>query len=351
MNSRERINLALHHRQADRIALQDAPWETTVARWHTEGLPDGVSPTEYFGYELRGFSGDLSFRFPQETVEETREYTITRDANGALRRNWLHRTSTPECLDFTIRDRAGWDAHKHRLEVSADRVDFQHLKAFTEAKQAGYWCHYSGVLGYDKSQGIVGSENLLMSMITDPDWVHEMFMTSAEMLCQVAQIMLDGGFDFDGAFVYDDLGYRNGPLFSPDMFRRLLKPAHAMVYEFFHTRGLKVILHTCGGVAPLVPDLIDAGLDCLQPLEVKAGMDLVELKREYGRDLAFMGGIDARAMAHADPAVIEQEMRAKIPPAMEDGGYIYHSDHSVPDNVSFQRYERVIELALELGTY
>jgi uroporphyrinogen decarboxylase len=123
------------------------------------------------------------------------------------------------------------------------------------------------------------------------------------------------------------------------------------VYEFFHTRGLKVILHTCGGVAPLVPDLIDAGLDCLQPLEVKAGMDLVELKREYGRDLAFMGGIDARAMAHADPAVIEQEMHAKIPPAMEDGGYIYHSDHSVPDNVSFQRYERVIELALELGTY
>lgn len=97
--------------------------------------------------------------------------------------------------------------------------------------------------------------------------------------------------------------------------------------------------------------LIEAGFTCLQPLEAKAGMDLVELKREFGDQLAFMGGIDVRAMAHRNPAVIEEEIRTKIPIAKQGGGYIYHSDHSVPDNVSFQQYCRVLELVQQYGKY
>jgi uroporphyrinogen decarboxylase len=80
-------------------------------------------------------------------------------------------------------------------------------------------------------------------------------------------------------------------------------------------------------------------------------MDLPELKREYGDSLAFMGGIDVRAMANPDPRLIEEEISTKIPIAKEGGGYIYHSDHSVPNNVSFQQYCRVIELVKEYGSY
>jgi uroporphyrinogen decarboxylase len=86
-------------------------------------------------------------------------------------------------------------------------------------------------------------------------------------------------------------------------------------------------------------------------LEVKAGMDLVKLKGLWGDRLAFMGGIDVRAMAHPDPKVIEQEIASKIPVAKQGGGYIYHSDHSVPDNVSFEQYSRVIELVHQYGAY
>jgi uroporphyrinogen decarboxylase len=178
-----------------------------------------------------------------------------------------------------------------------------------------------------------------------------MFMTSARMICEAAQIMMDGGFEFDGAFFYDDMGYRNGLLFSPESYRTLLKPAHTMVCDFFHDHGGKVILHSCGCVKALIPDLIEAGVDCLQPLEVKAGMDVVELKRQYGDDIAFMGGIDVRAMADPDPSVIEEEISTKIPVAKEGGGYIYYSDHSVPDNVSFQQYQHVMELVEEYGAY
>ena len=352
MTSRERVLAALNHREADRIPIDDSPWFTTVRRWHQEGLPADMSPAQYFGCEFSGVSGDTSLRLPTEIVEETDEYTVTWNSNGALRKNWKHATSTPECLDFRIKTSADWFAWKQDLEIGRDRIDWEGgLRAQRAAHEQGLWFPYSSATGYDKTQGIVGSENLLISMVADPDWVHEMFMTSAEMICDAARIMMDGGFDFDGAFFYDDMGYRNASLFSPDMYRRLLKPAHALACSFFHDRGLKIILHTCGCVNELVPDIIEAGIDCLQPLEVKAGMDVVHLKREYGNELAFMGGIDVRAMAEPDPSVIEEEIRTKVSFAKVGGGYIYHSDHSIPNNVSLERYRYILELVKRYGTY
>jgi uroporphyrinogen decarboxylase len=112
-----------------------------------------------------------------------------------------------------------------------------------------------------------------------------------------------------------------------------------------------MILHSCGYVTEFMPLFIEAGFDCIQPLEVKAGNDLVALKQQYGDRLAFMGGIDVRAMADPDPAAIEREISSKIPLAKQGGGYIYHSDHSVPDNVSFEQYTRVMELVAEHGEY
>ena len=96
--------------------------------------------------------------------------------------------------------------------------------------------------------------------------------------------------------------------------------------------------------------LIEDGLTCLEPLEAKAGMDLVELKRDFGDKLAFMGGID-RAMADPDPAVIEEEIKTKILSAKKGGGYVYHSDHSVPNDVSFEQNRRVLQLVKSYGAY
>ena len=124
-----------------------------------------------------------------------------------------------------------------------------------------------------------------------------------------------------------------------------------MLYEGQVENGLKCILHSCGNVREIVPDMIEAGLDCLQPLEVKAGMDVLEIKKSFHGKLSMMGGIDVRKMALDDPGPIEEEIRTKVGFAKQGGGYIYHSDHSVPDNVSFANYQRVIELVLRYGTY
>jgi len=99
--------------------------------------------------------------------------------------------------------------------------------------------------------------------------------------------------------------------------------ADTMVYSFFHQHQMPVLLHSCGNVKEIIPELISVGLDCLQPLEVKAGMDLIELKKQYGDKLSFMGGIDVRPMADPDPSKIEEEIRTKFAVAKKGGGYIY----------------------------
>ncbi|MBC7187367.1 MAG: hypothetical protein H5U38_10070 [Calditrichaeota bacterium] len=352
MTPRERVLCALEHRKPDRVPIQDSPWATTVARWHREGLPEGVSPVEHFGYAFRAYDFDISFQLPEVVLEETDEYRIVRNSLGATVKNWKNATSTPGYLDFAVKDRRSWEEYKPLLSWNDRRIDWASaLARFRVDKEAGWFCHFAGAMGYDRSQGFVGSERLLMAMLDDPAWVRDIFAAGVQLLIDGAEEMLGRGFDFDGAFLYDDMGYRNGPLFSPQMYRELLFPFHKKIVDFFHGKGLRVILHSCGCVKPLIPDLIKAGFDCLQPLEVKAGMDLIELKRLYGERLAFMGGIDVRLMALDDLAPLEKEISTKFAVAKSDGAYIYHSDHSVPDDVSFANYCRAMELVEKYGDY
>jgi uroporphyrinogen decarboxylase len=104
-------------------------------------------------------------------------------------------------------------------------------------------------------------------------------------------------------------------------------------------------------VKGLIPSLIEAGFDCLQPLEVKAGMDLRELKPLYGGRIAFFGGINTMLMEDPDDAKIEAEIREKFAVAKQGGGYLYHSDHSIPKDVSFRKYSFVMECVRRYGGY
>ncbi|MCC6446463.1 MAG: hypothetical protein IT210_23800 [Armatimonadetes bacterium] len=351
MTSRDRINLALAHKEADRIALQDSPWGTTIERWRKEGLPENIGPQEFFRFEMSGFGADTSFQLSPEVVEETEEYRIDRNANGALVKNWKRKTSTPEMINFVIKSREKWEELKPLLAMNDRRIDWNARESCRKEREKGQWVFYAAAMGYDRTQGMVGSEKLLTVMLEEPDWARDMFMAGTDILIEAAEEMMGKGFEFDGAFLYDDMGYRNTSLFSPRMYRELVMPAHRKACDFFKSRKMPIILHSCGCVKGLIPDLIEAGFTCLQPLEVKAGMDLIELKKQYGDRLAYMGGIDVRKMAHPDPAVIEEEIASKIVCAKQEGGYIYHSDHSVPDNISFDQYCRVIELVRRYGAY
>ncbi|NPV09925.1 MAG: hypothetical protein HPY83_18430 [Anaerolineae bacterium] len=373
MTSRERIAKALSFQEPDRVPITDSPWTATVDRWYEEGLPRDVTAAEYFGYELVNFGSDTTPMFPIKVLEETDEYVIETTSEGGVRRNHKDYSTTPEIIDYPCKTREDWERIKPRLIPGKHRVDwtgeglpyrqeglrarheperpswYKGLDGCRQARADGKFVCYSAAIGYDKIQSYVATERLLMAIIDEPDWVVDMYETDADLALAQYEIMTEGGFEFDGAFMYCDLGYRNGLLFSPKHYEQQLHPVFKRVFGYFNDRGLPVILHCCGNVKELIPYFIDEGLRCLQPLEVKAGMDVVALKREYGRDMAFMGGIDVRTMT--DPQAIEEEIARKFPVAMKGGGYIYHSDHSIPNNVSFQDYRRVMDLVRKYGQY
>lgn len=352
MDSRERFLRALRRQEADRIPIHDNPWSSVVTRWHHEGLPDEITPDEYFGYEMIQVVADLTPRFPVRLVEQNEKYILETTSEGGMRKNLRDYSATPEVVDWPIKDESDWERIKARLVPDYTRIDWVTLhNTYHRARSQGKFIAFCGGFGYDVTQSYIKSEELLVLMVTDPDWIKDIFVTQAHLLIETARMIFEKGYTCDGAYLYDDRGYRNGLLFSPNTYRELLFEVDKMFCDFFHSYDMPVILHSDGNVSELIPHLIDAGFDCLQPLEVKAGMDVVELKEKYGDKLSFMGGIDARAMADPDPSKIEEEIKRKIPAAKVGGGYIYHSDHSVPKNVSFQQYKRVIELVHEYGRY
>ncbi len=335
------------------MPIHESFWEATANRWREEGLPADVSPDDHFGTEIRDISVDNSFGFEWQEVERTEECVVVRDEWGILKRDWVDHRSTPELLDFLVKSRAQWDEVKGRLKPDPARVEWDGMRAqHARWREEGKFVCLSAIPGYEATWRKIGPEALLMAIADDPDWVREMYEYDAEMVIGMTKLYLERGFEFDGAWLWDDLAYKNGPLFSPRAYREQLLPCHKRLCEFFHEQGWPVILHSCGNITALVPDLIDAGFECLQALEVKAGVDLGELVREYGRDLCFMGGVDVRTFFAEDEAEMEREIKRKLEIGMSSpGGYVFHSDHSIPTQVSFERYGRVVELVREWGVY
>ena len=354
MTSRERVKAVLEHREPDRVPIQDAPWGSTVSRWHREGLPEEIPVEEYFGFEFVQLGADLSARYPVQTLEKNENYILTTTPDGGKQRNFRDYSTTPEVVDTLVKTKEDWFKFKSRLQSDYKRIDWATIyNQYHRAKADGKFICFSAGVGYDRCQVFMNSERLLVLMAEDPETARDMFETVGKLAVDVCRLLLKEGYEFDGAFLYNDMGYKNSSLFSPKMYRELIFPTDKYIFEFFHHNGMKTLLHSCGNVKPLLPSLIEAGLDCIQPLEVKAGMDLVELKKIYGDQLAFMGGIDVRKMvdAAANPTAIEEEIKTKFEAAKKGGGYIYHSDHSIPKNISFTDYRKVMDLVKKYGKY
>ena len=138
--------------------------------------------------------------------------------------------------------------------------------------------------------------------------------------------------------------------FSPDYWRAYFKPGVKAIINVCHERGLPVIYHGCGNVNRILEDFIETGIDSYNPLEAKAGLDVVDLRRRYGHRLGFCGNMSVQDWAQASMDDLKKIVLTKLN-AAKGGGFIFQSDHSVPGNISGQRYEYVVNLVREFGRY
>jgi uroporphyrinogen decarboxylase len=357
MTGRERIANILQRKPVDRIGLFEHFWDDTQRIWQANGwIPDETPFEDVFGFDLQTFwafkmVADLDFG--EEIVEETEETVLKRDGNGALlRRHKLH-DSTPEHVDFLVKERHGWQEYiKPKLVADRRRIDFEgYRKAKAQAAAAGRFFCWSGINVFELMHPMCGHEHMLVGMALDPDWVKDMVSTYSRVTLELQEMLFaEEGYP-DGIWYYEDMGYKQHPFMSPRMYREIIQPAHTLTVGWAHARGLPVIMHSCGYVEPLLPGMLEAGIDCLQVIEVKAGMDLLRLYRDYGERLSFMGGIDVRVLYNNDRREIDAELEAKIPVVKGHYGYVLHSDHSIPNNVHPDTYRYFIKKGLGLGRY
>ena len=355
MTGIERIGNILRRRPVDRIGLFEHFWTDTRQTWEDEGH---ITPDEdlgdHFGYDMAlcwPFDMVADLDFVPQVLEETEETMLVRDGNGALLRKHKVREGTPEHVDFLVKEREAWEREiKPRLWADPRRINFEaYREARRHAGEADRFFAWSGVNVFEIMKDVCGHEHMLVGMALDPDWVRDMVQTYTRLTIELQEILFAQEGRPDGIWYYEDMGFKGRPFMSPSMYREIVQPGHCQSFGYAKSLGLPVIVHSCGMVAPLVPDMMAAGMDCLQVIEVKAGMDLVQLYQDYGEKLSFMGGIDVRTLYSNDRAEIDAELEAKIPIVKQGFGYVLHSDHSIPASVQYDTYRYFIERGLELG--
>jgi uroporphyrinogen decarboxylase len=352
MTSHERFKRTYQHRQADRVPIVDSLWGATIERWRREGMPADVDWVDYFGLDHVGrIAVDNSPRFEVKTLSQTQEYKVWTTRWGATLKEWTHAGGTPEFLEFKITDPDSWAAAKKRMRPTPDRIDLDRLRAdYKRWRQKGYWVEAELWFGFDVTHSwTVGTERLLIALIEQPEWCVDMFNTFLDVNLALLEMVWQAGCEFDSVRWPDDLGYKHSQFMSLEMYRRLLKPVQRRACQWAHARGVQTHLHSCGDVNPFVPEFIEIGIDALEPLEVKAGMDPIRLKAQHARELVLHGGINA--VLWDEPEAVEAEIRKILPVVKDGGGYVFSSDHSVPSSVSLEDFRRIVELAKRLGSY
>lgn len=352
MTSYERIKRMYEHKEADRVPIIDQPWDGTVRRWIAEGMPANVNWVDYFGVDrFVPLKIDITPRFEEKILEETDAYYITTTSWGVTMRQFKEQDSTPEMLDFKVTDAEAWAEAKARMTLEDDRIPWDYIKKNWDRWRAeGSWISAEFWFGFDVTHSwMMGTENLLIAMMEEPELVEDMFDTYLDRCEQLFARIWDAGYHFDEIRWPDDMGYKGTTFFSPQTYRDLVKPFHARAAKWAHDRGIYARLHSCGDITALVPDIVDAGLDALNPLEVKAGVDAFKLKKEWGDKLVLHGGINA--VHWKDTERIVEEIYEKVPVLKQNGGYIFASDHSIPNDVSLENMKRIVAAAKDAGKY
>jgi len=389
MNGRERILAALIHREPDRVPFDLGSTQVTgihVAAYHALrgrlGLPH-VSPAicdDVQGLALPDddlldrLCVDVRGLFPLNSHNDRVNERIRREPKGggeeveAFVDEWgitQHRPY-PDGLYFT--------AVRHPLEGAITMEDVARypwpdtgdprriagLHDLAAAYRAqGRAVMIKGVLAgiFEMAQRMRGMAPLMMDMASDETLAGALLDRMLALKLKFWEMALPQLRDLvDVVSEADDYGTQVSQLISPRMFRRLMKPRLAILFNRIHELApdAKLFFHSCGNVRPLLPDFIELGVDILNPVHVRAtGMDPVELKRDFGRDIVFWGGgVDTQdVLPHGTPAQVRDDVRRNIDALAPGGGFVFNTVHNIQADVPPENIVAMVEALQEYGAY
>lgn len=223
--------------------------------------------------------------------------------------------------------------------------NFDWLRRDIETYGEEYFVFPSGYFGiYERGYGMISLPHMFESMAANPNLVAELFEKITDYKTEIAKRFLQ--FDFDAGHMGDDLGTQVGPFFSPDTFYTLLKPMYKKLWSVYKDAGKYMMMHSCGCITKFLPDLVQAGLDVLEP--VQPCMDLPFIKKEYGKDVTFWGGIDTQdLLPYGTPERIRKEAAEVIRLLGKGGGHIIAPSQEIMNDVPLENVVALVETIVE----
>jgi uroporphyrinogen decarboxylase len=381
VNSRERLLWALDHREPDRVPfdLGGTGLSTIhVTAYHNLrrhlGLPRVEPRVAFVAEQLVLVDEDMAERLYSDVrpvlpgSASAFEYVLRDEGEyEAYTDEWGIGWRKPKDGGFY------YDMYRHPL---ADATSLAELKAYSfpdpldEGRFATLRAQAEAARATGKAVALLGPcagiaevyswlrgyEEYYVDLARHKDWVGYMLDRLVEFKSAFWERALrEIGDLVDVVVEADDLGGQQGPLMSPRTYRQVIQPRHKRLFSFVKARAsARVFYHSCGAVRRLIPDLIEAGIDILNPVQISAaGMDLHELKSEFGRDLVFWGGgVDTQqVLGTATPAEIKDHVRQNIEVLAPGGGFVFAAVHDIQANVPPENIVAMWEAWQEHGAY
>lgn len=358
MNSRERFYAITHYKPFDRLFKNEMgpycekPYQETIERWQREGLAPDDDPYRILGYDrIEVLPVNSSFYPPwkHEDMEETGEYVIHRDPNGVIKKVRKGAETpgyTTQFLEYPVKDRPSWNEFKKRLNPqSPGRFPWywKSLKRQYQYRDFPLGINAGSMFGWLRNW--IGIENISIMLYDDPILVHEMMDHIVDMITIILKKVVSE-IELDFACMWEDMGYKTASLISPKHVRQFMMPGYRQITDLLHQAGIDIItLDSDGNVEELIPFWLEVGINYIYPMEVAAGMDVVKLRKKFGKELRMSGGMDKRILASGNREGI-REMVVSKKELIREGGYIPGVDHVIPPDISwdsFLYYHRLLE--------
>jgi uroporphyrinogen decarboxylase len=365
----DRMNKTLRHEEADRVPVSDFFWSGFLDRWKKDlSLPPETNIYKYYDLDWIVTVPNMDPHIKEfEIIKDDDQEIIVRTGYEAVIKKNLSVTmpayisfdtdTLDKMKNFQFDDpsdnRRYFKGGDNQIAGVGDCLT-RNLPPWIDTVKSLYpdFPVYGSICeAHEQLWRIIGSENVLMWIGLYPEELGQFIKRVHNFLVESLKAQIKASDNLlAGMVIWGDVAYVNSMLFSPQYWRKYFKPCVKEMIDICHDNNLPVIYHGCGNVLKIFEDFIEMGLDAYNPLEAKAGLDVVDLRKKYGHHIGFCGNMDVMQWSQATQQQLKEIVLRKLN-AAKGGGYIFQSDHSVPDNVSGQSYDYVVKLILKYGQY
>lgn len=280
-------------------------------------------------------------------LEESHDFTLAIDEMGRKTKLCKNSATIALPLEYPVKNMDDWMRIKHWYAFSEERVDAEKLLCQKKLLDEGYLSILQVPGGFDEPRQLMGEEELCVACYEQPELIEDMLTTMGDLCAKVIERTCDIVL-VDCLSIHEDMAGKSGPLFGPGQVGEFMKPYYQKIWGNARQAGASIFSQDSdGNMNPVIDAFLECGINSIHPCEPAAGMDIVQLRKKYGKQLSFKGGLDKFALRQ-DFEAIRRELEYKLCPETMGGGTVFGIDHRIPNGVPLENYRYYVKTAREM---